>query len=57
MNRDEWNKIYAERIQEITGCSESFATMLANEATDEFKDDTEPVYAADEELSYWDADE
>lgn len=57
MDRESWNEAYAARIQEVTGIDANFAMECAKVADDAFADGDEPAFAADEELTYWDADE
>jgi hypothetical protein len=57
MDRDAWNKVYADRIQEKTGLEPNWAMECAQSADDAFEMGYDAADAADEELTYWDADE
>lgn len=57
MDRDEWNNAYANRLQEVSGMEPQWAMECAEAADTDFDDGVNPVEAADEEMTYWDADE
>ncbi len=51
--RAAWNYLYAQRISERTGWTNSEAMNAADAADDAYNDNEEPGEAADEELSNW----
>jgi hypothetical protein len=59
MTQEEWLERYQRRFIEVAGVTASQATALANtedfSALSEFYED-DPEGAADDEMSYWDAD-
>ena len=54
MDRNNWNKIYADRIQEVRGVPECVALNCALNADDAYFEDQDPIDAADEEMIFWD---
>ncbi len=56
MNREDWNKAYANRIHQRSGMDVNLARESAKAADDAFADAEDPIEAADEEMSCWDAD-
>lgn len=53
MDRDEWNKAFADRIHEQSGLGQNFAMESATNADESFARGEAPIDAADEELSSW----
>jgi hypothetical protein len=53
MTRDEWNAIYAARLQEMAGSDAVFAMECAESADDSFNDEEDPTEAADNEIDSW----
>lgn len=57
MDREDWNIAYANRLQEVHDLDLYSAIGYAVDADDYFNDGQDPSDAADDEMTYWDADE
>lgn len=53
MEKEQWRKKYIERLMEKGGLSESEATEEYEGGLDDHDYEDDPVYAADENMSYW----